>query len=89
MEQNLGVFTTKQIARGDEPVLHVSHDQDGDWQFLPFTTPNDKDASIIHIGHLLERDSSLSEVMDLPLGWHAYRKEIGDAWTREKCSDAD
>lgn len=31
---NVAVFTTRQIVRDGEPILHVSHDwDDGAWQF--------------------------------------------------------
>jgi hypothetical protein len=32
-ERHLGVFTCKRVAEG-APILHVSHEEDGDWQFL-------------------------------------------------------
>ncbi len=85
-DPNITMFTTHKIAFG-EPVMHVSHDVDGDWQFLPIDTPEASEASLIHLHHLLERDSSLAELHDLPLGWHAWRKDVKDPWTREAWSD--
>jgi hypothetical protein len=87
--REIGGYTTKQIANREEPILHVSHDSDGDWQFLPYTTPDDKDAVLIHIEHLLDWDASLKEVMDLPLGWHASRKSVNEPWKREEWLDTD
>ena len=82
--RNVGVYSTQGIARGDESILYVIHDTDGDWQFLPSETPDDKDAIFIHLKHLIRNDNSLLELGDLPMGYYAWRKNINDPWKREE-----
>jgi len=44
---NTGVFTTRQVLEGLEPVREVYHDRDGDWQFLCGTTLNTADLKLV------------------------------------------
>lgn len=78
------VFTTKQITQHKEPVLHVTHDVDGDWQFLPFETPDESDGVLVSLKDIVDMDQTISELWDLPLGWHAWKRSPKDAWTKEK-----
>jgi hypothetical protein len=78
--------TTKPVLDG-HPVLLVSRDQEGDWQFLCGTTNRTEDAKIVSLGCIFERDSTLAEVADLPGGWTASRKRKGAAWRREEAEE--
>lgn len=81
--ENLAVITLRQIMRGDQPVLHVTHDSDdGGWQFLGWDTPQAEDAMVVALSEVVELDPSLKELADLPLGWHAWRKSSTDPWQR-------
>jgi hypothetical protein len=62
----------------------VSHDSDGDWQFLCGTTNQIKDVRIVSLGCIFERDQTVATIADLPEGWTAYRSNIGAEWNREK-----
>jgi hypothetical protein len=64
------------------PVLRVSHDADGAWQFLDATTNEPGECVLLCLGCVLERDTTLSQICDLPLGWSAYRPDIGGEWER-------
>ena len=58
---------------------------EGDWCFLCGEDHED-DASayrVIGIGHVLEYDPTLSEVLDLQEDWDAERSEPGKPWTRK------
>jgi hypothetical protein len=80
---NLAVITIKQIINQISPILHVTHDRDdGGWQFLGWEQPREEDAMIVSLQEIFDRDSSIGELADLPLGWHAWRKTQTQAWQR-------
>lgn len=79
---NTAAFTTRPVLEQGVPVLLVSHDEDGDWQFLCGTTTELDDCKIVCLGCAFERDPTLAEVADLPLGWMAERDALGDEWVR-------
>jgi hypothetical protein len=64
------------------PVLAVSHDEDGDWQFLCGTTLRSEDCKLVCLGCAFQRDFSLAEIADLPRGWQAVRDHVGGPWER-------
>jgi len=78
-EKNLGVFTTKQFIENNEPIVYVSHDEDGDWQFLT-KNANLKDAKIVHIEYMTSKDKTLNEVFHLEYGQSAERDSIDGNW---------
>ena len=80
---NTAVITIRQIMRGDAPILHVVLDDDGEWQFLGWETPEAKEAMVVGLSSIVQRDPTIKRLYDLPLGWHAYRHSVADAWTRE------
>jgi hypothetical protein len=79
---NRAAFTTIRVLREGYPVLLVSHDQDGDWQFLCGTTNDTAHAAVVCLGCAYERDRSVGPLADLPLGWHARRDSADSAWER-------
>jgi hypothetical protein len=89
---DLGVFTTRQLLREGAPLGLISHDSDGDWQFLhEVEVPDDEDPPerniddllLVHVSHIVERFPQVLEYADLPLGWIAWPNEEGTAWVRE------
>lgn len=82
--RNRAAFTTRPALEYNLPILIVSHDEGGDWQFLCGTTNRTEDAKIVSLGCMFERDRSLADVADLPEGWTASRREKGTAWRCEK-----
>jgi hypothetical protein len=81
---NRAVFTTKPVIHDGLPVLLVSHDKDGAWQFLCGMTNEVDDAAVVPLGSILQRDHTLVDLADLPEGWQARREKIGSAWKRKK-----
>ena len=79
--KNLGVFTTKQWLEDSNPILHVIHDNDGDWQFLTGNQTSE-DAKLVALEEIVSKDKSLNEVFDLDYGEDAIRDVIGGQWTR-------
>jgi hypothetical protein len=74
-----GVCLSETVNNGTEPVTFVLRDaEDGSWQFLG-------DSPVIScFHHLLDRDPSLFELADLPLGWYAERDKVGEPWVRRR-----
>lgn len=85
---NTAAFTTTRVLRDGYPVLLVSHDDDGDWQFLCDTTNDTADGLIVCLGCAYARDITIAEVADLPRGWQARRDSASSPWLRSVC-DAD
>jgi hypothetical protein len=82
--RNRAVFTTKPVIHDGLPILLVSHDTEGDWQFLCGTTDKVDDAAVVSLGEILKRDQTLADLADLPEGWQASREEGGGVWKRKK-----
>jgi len=82
--KNRAAFTTKPVLQDGLPILLVSHDKEGDWQFLCGTTNRAEDGQVVCLGDLLQRDATIGELADLPEGWQASRANAGAAWTRVK-----
>jgi hypothetical protein len=87
---NVAAFTTRLVLEADHPILLVSHDiDDGAWQMLCGTTNDPTDGRIACLGCLYERDPTLGEVADLPMGWRAWRTSRAAPWQRERRPNED
>lgn len=81
---NLGTFTTQEVLDG-APILYVTHDYDGDWQFHGPTDASDEtEPMLVGLGCMVDQDASLKQLHDLPYGWCAYRNTADEPWQREK-----
>jgi len=82
--KNHAAFTTKRVLNGSHPILLVSHDNEGDWQFLCGTTNRPSDGKIVCLGDIIKRDASIAEVANLPEGWQAVRNSPTGKWRRKR-----
>jgi hypothetical protein len=83
--------TSREILSRESPILYVSHetDEDGEivWQFhhdpksLNFAT-----VKLVRLDTMLNVDSSISLLGDLPIDWQATRKGVNQNWTRSPMS---
>jgi len=77
------VFLSKTVQAGEEAVTYVSHDaSDGAWQFLGDSMMDGGGPVVSCFHHPIDRDPSLKELADLPLGWYAFRDTPTAAWQR-------
>ena len=78
------VFTTKQVMSGDLPLLLVTHNaDDGAWQFVNGAETGDtKSGLFVHAEHIVDLDPSVLDLLNLPLGWIAWRGSQGEPWIR-------
>jgi hypothetical protein len=86
--RNHAAFLTREVLEQIEPILHVVHDEDGDCQFIGSTDGSIDNARLVCMEHPVNVDPSLSELADLPAGWHAIRESPQHAWRREPDSNA-
>jgi hypothetical protein len=89
------VFLSETANSGTEPITYVSHDiEDGAWQFLGDLMDAGGGPVISCFHHPIDKDPTLKELADLPLGWCAERTKPGEPWVRrelppEENSDED
>jgi len=83
--KNVAAITTASIVSGNRPILYVRHDEDdGAWQFHDGDNSNMSEAKLVSLYSLVERDPTLRELADLPLGWEADRPSVGKAWQKRR-----
>ncbi|MBN8703798.1 MAG: DUF2185 domain-containing protein [Bacteroidetes bacterium] len=74
-------ISTRNIVYKAAAILKVSHDDDGVWQFLDGSSePDENDAVVISLGTILNIDPTLKEILNLPLGSNAFRRDEGSTW---------
>ena len=86
---NTAVFSTSDVLKENMPILYVTHDFDEemgeDWQFHTGVGVVDMDkAMLVSLQNILDYDSTISQLSDLPIGYCARRTSLGGAWTYAK-----
>lgn len=81
---NTACFTTTEVLNG-APVVHVSHDYEGDWQFCgaPGATVSSS-VKIVSLPYMIGADDLLARLYDLPYGWSAQWNAGAGNWERFK-----
>lgn len=80
IECNVAVFTTLPILNG-APILYVfHHEEDGAWEFYGEEDVDDDERKVVALEEIVNMDSSLLKVCDLPLGYCARRKAKDAEW---------
>jgi Domain of unknown function (DUF4262) len=78
-------YLSETVYNGSEPVTYVSHDaDDGAWQFLGDSMDQGGGPVLTCLHHPIDKDSTLKELSDLPLGWCAERSLLGTSWVRRE-----
>lgn len=76
-------FTVRSIISAAKPLLMVHHDaEDGTWSFLTGEPIDMSEAMLVSLKGMVERDETLRELADLPLGWTAVRLATEASWMR-------
>ncbi|HET9442350.1 MAG TPA: DUF4262 domain-containing protein [Acidimicrobiales bacterium] len=86
VEAGTAVFTTRRIATEGRPVVHVVHDEEGDWQLLDGEVVTADDAVLARLDDLVAAHPRVAEVADLPRGWEAWQDPPGSPWARQPVS---
>jgi hypothetical protein len=89
-DPRLGVYCCAHVLRHERPILLVTHEADGDWQFLCGGTDHDGEGPHhVHLHHVLDADPALHDLADLRRGWDAERPDTTSGWTRTKSDRPD
>jgi hypothetical protein len=77
-------YVCSHVFENTRPVLLVSR-AGGDWQCLCGGEHDSNEIPhVVGLNHLVERDSTLAELRELPDDWEAERANVGDAWIRTR-----
>ncbi len=76
-------FTSNYVLKGS-PITRVYHDFEGDWQFHGDQDTDRVKPKVVCLSCIVEMDSSIEELQDLPYGWMAERKSPKHKWKRLK-----
>lgn len=78
------VVTTRQILTGNDDIVCVALDDEGDWTALGVLECSDDDLDVVSVEDILLLDPSLADMPDLQQGEDAIRLSKGSPWTVEK-----
>lgn len=83
---NTSVYTTIHVMKEGSVITLVSHELDGDWQFMGDEPIDDYSqiAMLVSLDDIVRHDKSVLEVSDLPLGYKATRNNKSEDWLVEK-----
>lgn len=73
---NLETFICGHLLRAERPIGYVFHDFDGSVQMLcgyDDCVLDGSNIAIVGLGHMMDRDESLRELTNLPIGHEAWR----------------
>ncbi|MBR6403389.1 MAG: hypothetical protein IKS48_08395 [Eubacterium sp.] len=73
-------FTCCHVLNEQKPILYVSHDEDGYWQFLCGCIHKEDDAKIVSLADILKIDSSMSDLAILDYGEYAEAEDSNSGW---------
>jgi len=74
-------FTCCHVLNHEKPILYVSHDNDGYWQFLCGSEHNLSDSKTVSLLSIYKSDSSIGLLLaQMKCGYYAERKDIDSEW---------
>jgi len=80
--KEIPAYVCSHIFDNTKPVLLVAK-EDGDWQFL-CGEEHDEIPIVVGINHIIERDNTLVDILNLKDNHEAERKKVGGKWKINK-----
>jgi hypothetical protein len=74
-------------VREKQPIMLVTHDDDGAWQFHTGEPVSGADAMVVALEQMLLLDPSLADLGNLGCGWRATRTAVDAAWERSQSGE--
>jgi hypothetical protein len=83
---NTSVYTTIHVMKEGSTITLVSHELDGDWQFMGNEPIDDysRVAMLVSLDEVVRHDKTVLQVSDLRLGFKATRTKKSEKWLVEK-----
>ena len=78
--ENMAVIACRHVVQGVRPILRVTHDKDGMWQFLCGDVHEEADARVIALGEAAALDKGVRRIAWLPKGCCAQRQSQRGLW---------
>lgn len=73
-------FTCRHVLEDNKPILYVSHDEDGYWQFLCGGNHTEDDVRIVSLANILSIDESMGDLAELDYGEYAEAEDEMSDW---------
>ena len=83
-DPNTACFSCVHVLEEGKPILSVTHDHDGGWQFLCGQEHDEEEAKIISLKQATEIEPSVNGLYAMPTGVGAERASTGADWTPYK-----
>lgn len=77
---NTACFTCSHVLEEGKPILYVSHDEDGYWQFLCGRHHKEEEARIVSLASILNIDENMNDLADLDYGQYAELMDEKGDW---------
>ena len=73
-------ITCSHILEEDKPILHITHDDDGYWQFLCVRDHESDSARLVALGEVYKLDNTIGKVSNLGFNMSANRSAKDNEW---------
>ena len=81
---NMAVITTRYVLDNNSPILYVFHyEDDGVWAFIGDEKCQNSDNRVVSVEEIINIDSSILELADMPCGYCAKRTDKNISWVIE------
>ena len=77
---NTACFTCRHVLEENKPILYVSHDEDGYWQFLCGGEHKEEDARVVSLATILNIDETMGDLAELDCGVYAEAESAASDW---------
>lgn len=79
--KNTACFVCNHVFDKSKPILYVTHDSDGYWQFLCGEDHHtEDDIKVISLLQAVTLDATINDLYEMPLNAGAERKQINEKW---------
>ena len=77
---NTACFTCCHGLEENKPILYVSYDEDGYWQFLCGGNHKEEDARVVSLVSILNIDETMGDLVELDYGECAEAESVTSDW---------
>lgn len=74
------VITSKDVMIKGNPIVYVSHHEDGSWEFWGKELVDESQIMLVSLEQIINRDKSILELADLPVESSAYKESSEKEW---------